>query len=127
MNYEPKQNDTLIREGFKPLVITKLTKATAKYTYEGMDLTQPREIFDTMLQKSIEAGAEVTRDGVRIVPSHSEPATIEIKGVQIHPAPEECTPPKQTGIADLISLATEAMKDNTSVLRELLTLKKHGA
>jgi hypothetical protein len=68
MKYEPKQNDTLIREGFKPLVITKLTKATAKYTYEGMDLTQPREIFDTMLAKSIETGAEVTRDGVRIVP-----------------------------------------------------------
>jgi hypothetical protein len=68
MKYEPKENDSLIREGFKPLVITKLTKATAKYTYEGMNLTQPREIFDTMLQKSIEAGAEVTRDGVRIVP-----------------------------------------------------------
>jgi len=68
MKYEPKENDSLIREGFKPLVITTLTKATAKCIYNGMTLTHPREIFDTMLQNSIEAGAEVRRDGVRIVP-----------------------------------------------------------
>ena len=90
MKYEPKENDSLIREGFKPIVITKLTKATAKYTYEGMDLTQPREIFDTMLQKSIEAGAEVMRNGVRIVPASLADILVDHMKQEVQRVLKEC-------------------------------------
>jgi hypothetical protein len=91
MNYEPKVNDIITREGYPPITLILLTKGTAKIRYKGEDQISPRQVFDGLLRDTLAAGAEVTRDGVRIVPPHSEPATIEIKGVQIHPAPETGT------------------------------------
>jgi hypothetical protein len=72
MKYEPKENDIITREGHEPITLTKLTKSTAKFTHMGKEYTEPRHLVDEKLGKSIEQGAEVTRDGVRIVPPSKE-------------------------------------------------------
>jgi hypothetical protein len=72
MKYEPKENDIITREGHEPITLTKLTKSTAKFTHMGKEYTEPRHLLDEKLAKSIEQGAEVTRDGVRIVPPSDE-------------------------------------------------------
>ena len=68
MKYEPKDKDVITRGGYPPITILKLTPATAKWDYKGQTMTEPREIFDSVLAKSVADGAEVHRDGVRIVP-----------------------------------------------------------
>lgn len=68
MKYEPKEKDIITRVGYPPITILKLTPATAKWDYKGQTMTEPREIFDSVLAKSVADGAEVHRDGVLIVP-----------------------------------------------------------
>ena len=68
MNYEPKENDIITREGYSPITIILLTKGTAKIHYKGADQISPRQVFDGLLRDTLAAGAEVTRNGVRIVP-----------------------------------------------------------
>jgi hypothetical protein len=68
MKYEPQENDIITRDGHEPITLTKLTKNTVKFTHMGKEYTEPRHLVIEKLGKSIEAGAEVMRDGVRIVP-----------------------------------------------------------
>jgi RecB family exonuclease len=79
MKYEPKEKDVITRGGYPPITILKLTPATAKWDYKGQTMTEPREIFDSVLAKSVADGAEVHRDGVRIVPP-SEKAIGSFRG-----------------------------------------------
>jgi Protein of unknown function (DUF2800) len=74
MKYEPKEKDVITRDGMSPITITLLTKSTAKFTYKGEEHIEPRHLVIEKLEKSIEAGAEVHRDGVRIVP----PSSVEV-------------------------------------------------
>lgn len=68
MNYTPQVNDAIAREGKPPIIITKLTKATAAWTFEGDPTSQPRQFFDDLLAKTLEQGCTITRDGVQIHP-----------------------------------------------------------
>ena len=68
MNYEPKEKDIITRVGYPPITVIKITPATAKWEYQGQTMTEPRELFDSLMEKSIDGGAEIHRDGVRIVP-----------------------------------------------------------
>ena len=72
MNYEPKVNDIITREGYPPITLILLTKGTAKIHYKGADQISPRQVFDGLLRDTLAAGAEVTRDGVRIVPPNTD-------------------------------------------------------
>lgn len=95
MKYEPQENDIITRPGFSPIVITKLTKATAKFTYDGMNLTDPRDLFDNKLAASIEAGAEVVRDGVRIVPPTLVGILVDDMKQQVQRVLKACDEPAQ--------------------------------
>jgi len=72
MNYEPKVNDIITREGYPPITLILLTKGTAKIHYKGAEQISPRQVFDGLLRDTLAAGAEVTRDGVRIVPPNTD-------------------------------------------------------
>jgi Protein of unknown function (DUF2800) len=90
MKYEPKEKDVITRDGMSPITITLLTKSTAKFTYKGEEHIEPRHLVIEKLEKSIEAGAEVHRDGVRIVPPSDE-VTGSFRGFLVteNPAPTE--------------------------------------
>jgi hypothetical protein len=89
MKYEPKEKDVITRVGYPPITVIKITPATAKWEYQGQTMTEPRELFDNLMAKSIEAGAEVTRDGVRIVPPSEEIGSFRGFLKTENPAPTE--------------------------------------
>lgn len=67
MNYTPQVNDAITRKGKPSIVITKLTKATAAWTYDGDPTSQPRHLFDNLLETTL-MDCTVVRDGKQIYP-----------------------------------------------------------
>lgn len=69
MNYIPQPGDTIHREGIPPITITKYTDASASYERLGVHDTQPRTLFDSLLERTFTGGdTHVMRGGVQVFP-----------------------------------------------------------